>query len=665
MKRILLVAPRRGYNFGKVQRSSDLGMRFPKALMPPIDVATIKALTPRRFEVDIWDESTRGPINDETDFGKTYDLIGVTGYMTHVPWALGIARIAHKRGIPAVIGGPGVSGAPERCRGVFDVVFIGEAELTWPEFLEDWECGRHRAEYRQVQRPELSQSPGPRWDDFPNMSDDYVWGAVQTTRGCPFDCEFCDVIHLFGRQPRHKPIDTLLQEIRDLQALGMRMIFFCDDNFIGRPKYAKELLRRVIELNRTFDRPMAFTTQLTLNLADDPELLELIADANFHWVLIGIESPREASLREANKPQNYGTDLLAAIRTIQSYGILVKGNMIVGFDHDDTDIFDETYDFLCDANILNTTVSLLKAYPGTPLLARLQRDGRVVETDDDIDHTRAITNIIPKQMTRVELFEGYKGLIERLDSWDRIRDCAKQLVQGIKRVPNVPSVPPDPARAAAIQRGLQTLDDHTRTAVLDIVQTVLQHAPFMLERIASTLVRFAGSMRSHSVVIESLEKRIEEESSPGFELTAARTTLTIPTAFGNLIKWQAFPKTYEWLMRGLSDATVPEGLLNVWKAFVIRWGPALTQIEDYHLEHLRELCDRAIEQGNAERSPHSRANADVADLSGVELRRLAGEVLVAVEQDLRGAADATAPISLTLKGMELQETCGKTGTEDA
>ena len=637
MKKILLASPRRGYNFGRTRRFKDLGIRFPKALMPPIDLATIKALTPRRFEVDIWDESIRGPIDDKTDLGKEYDLIGVTGYITHVPWALNIAKVAHQRGIPVVIGGPGVSGDPERCRGVFDVVFIGEAEFTWPQFLEDWESGRHHAEYRQVQRPELSGSPVPRWDDFPCMSQDYFWGAIQTTRGCPFDCEFCDVIHLFGRQPRHKPIETVLQEIRDLQALGMRMIFFCDDNFIGRPKYAKELLRQVIDLNRSFERPISFTTQLTVNVAEDLELLELLADANFHWVLIGIESPREASLREANKPQNYRVDLAAAIRTIQSYGILVKGNMIVGFDHDDTKIFDETYDFLNACNVLNATVSILKAYPGTPLLARLQREGRIVETEDDVDHTRAITNIIPKQMTRVQLFEGYKHLVERINSWDRIGQCAKGLLHGMRRAPNVPRVPPDPARSGLIQRGLQTLDDHARIVVLDTVQAIQKSAPVMLERMVSTLVRFAGSKESHSVLNESLQQRIEEESSPGFRLKVAGHTPPIPAGFKSIIQWQAFPKTYEWLMRELDPAMVPEGLLRVWKAFVIRWGPTLTQLENYHLEHLRELCSRTIEEGNTGQFDVACVKADVQNLSNVQVRRLAGEVLVSVEQDLRGA----------------------------
>ena len=147
--------------------------------------------------------------------------------------------MAHRRGKPVLIGGPGVSGAPDRCRGLFDVVFIGEAEFTWPQFLQDWEQDKHRSEYRQVERPDVQQSPAPCWADFPEMAKDYLLAPVQTTRGCPFDCEFCDVIHLFGRQSRHKRVEIVLEEVANLERLGMRKVFFCDDNFIGEPKYAR------------------------------------------------------------------------------------------------------------------------------------------------------------------------------------------------------------------------------------------------------------------------------------------------------------------------------------------------------------------------------------------------------------------------------------------
>lgn len=647
MKRILLISPRRGSDFATRDELVELRKyQFPMALMPPLDLATLKALTPPHIQVDIWDESVSGPADVRQDWTRGYDLVGLTAYNLHLPWAVRIGRAARQRGVPVVIGGPGASSSPEACRGIFDTVFIGEAEFTWRQFLEDWQHGEQRQEYRQVQRPDVDESPAPCWDGFAGMASDYLLGPVQTTRGCPFDCEFCDVIHLFGRQPRHKSIATILSEVEALQRLGMRMIFFCDDNFIGRPRYAKELLRELIPLNASFPRPIGFTTQLTLNVATDEELLELLADANFHWVLIGIESPREASLREANKPQNYKADLVHAIRRIQSYGILVKGAMIVGFDHDDQAIFDEVYDFLRSSCVLINGLSMLHAYPGTPLLARLQKAGRVVELEDEThwEHTRPITNIIPKQMTRLELFQGYRDLIQRIRSWEYFGACAKDLLQNIKRPPNVPRpAAPDSARSEVFQRALQMLDEKDRAIVLDVLQATLAHAPFMLERIVAALFRFGGTVAGLPRVIQSLDERIELESRPDYKLRIDRSTPRVPVGFKQAIQWEAFPETYQRLRDGLQDERrVIEGLIRVWKGFLIRWAPTFETLEDYHREHLRELCDRTVEEGNRGDFDGAGAEAVVHGSAGSDLRRLAGEVLVSVEQDLRGVSGTVA-----------------------
>jgi len=649
MKRILLVCPPRGTD-GPSHEDSSVArtLGFPRGLMPPLDLATIAALTPPEVEVDIWDESIRGLIDEKTDLGAGYDLIGVTGYMTQIPRAMALAEVSRRRGIPAVIGGPGASGAPERCRGLFDTVFIGEAELTWPQFIRDWRNGRPRSEYRQVQRPDINDSPQPSWRGMGNMAQDYLMGAVQTTRGCPFDCEFCDVIHLFGRQPRHKAIETVLEEVATMQRLGMRLVFFCDDNFIGRPKYARDLLKALIPLNNSFERPLGFTTQLTINLAEDDELLELMADANFVLVRIGIESPREACLREANKPQNYKVNMIDAVRKIQSYGMFVKGNMIVGFDHDDAAVFDEIYDFLRESCLLTCVISILKAYPGTPLLTRLQRDGRIIDIGDDVyaDVSRSFrtqwTNIIPKQMSRVELFEGYRRLMERIHSWDHFAMCMKETLRGIKRQPKVPRrFQPDPQRIEMVRRGIQMLEPKAQAIVVDLLQTTQAVAPFMLEKVVATLFRFGGSMLGLHPILESLDRRLAIESAPDFTPNVVRTLPSVPEGFKNQMHWEAFPKSYHWLMEGMHDKTlVAEGLIQVWKSFLIRWATSFESFEDYHFEHLRELCERTIEQANTGQLSGDRVNAVVDGLSGTQLRRLAGEVLVSVEQDLRGVGAA-------------------------
>lgn len=646
MTRILLVSPRRGADFADQKDLPSLGdgVDFPRALMPPLDLATLKALTPPGIDVDIWDESLREPITEDTVFEHDYDLIGATAYNLHIPWALELAKTVRRKGIPVIIGGPGVSGSPEKCRGAFDVVFIGEAERTWPQFLKDFQDGRYHREYRQVERPDVSDSPKPQWDGVENMSRDYLLGAVQTTRGCPFDCSFCDVIHLFGRQPRHKAIETVVAEVAELQRRGMRMIFFCDDNFIGRPQYAKDLLRELIALNKTFERPIGFTTQATINIADDDEMMRLLADANFHWVLIGIESPREACLREANKPQNYRTNLVEATRKIQSYGVLVKGAMIVGFDHDDVEIFDEVYSFLRKCQILNCGVSMLHAYPGTPLLSRLQREGRVVALSDGElwRHTRPTTNIIPSQMTRVQLFEGYKRLLERIRDWEYFGACAKELVDGIERKPEVPQGgPPDPTRIELVRRAIESLDEEPRRIVKEVLQYTFLTAPYMMEKIVSAVFRFGGSVLGLPSLSTEMQEQIDREAAPGYAPTVVNTIPSIPEGFRKPYQWEVFPKTYEWLQEGLADERfLAAALIEVWKDFLVRWGETFKAFEDYHEVYLRELCDRAIELGNEGALGGAVVNGGVGLRGGVELRRLAGEILVSVEQDMRGVGES-------------------------
>lgn len=650
--RILLVSPRRGSDFARDDfAGTKIAAQFPLALMPPLDLATIKALTPPHIEVDIWDESVKGRIDDSTDLGRDYDLFGVTGYMTHIPWAIEFAKVARLRKVPAVIGGPGVSGAPERCRGVFDVVFIGEAEFTWPQFLEDFESGTHRSEYRQVQRPDIDLSPAPLWDDIPNMVKDYLVGPVQTTRGCPFDCEFCDVIHLFGRQPRHKSVSTVLAEVEALQALGMRRITFCDDNFIGEPKYTKELLRGLMRLNHSFERPLSCGAQVTLNVARDDELLELLADCNFGPMTIGVESPREASLREANKPQNYRTDILADIRKIHSYGIAIAPTMIVGFDADDKDIFNETYEFVQAACTPNPNVYCLKAYPGTPLLARLLPQRRVIDISENhfVSHAQALSNIIPKQMTRIEMLGRFKTLHENIRDWDNFGDRVKGFLRSVKRMPNISSRPapeaPDPQAVMLFMEFLATLEPNAQKVIGEIFAVADQHAPWLKPRVVGFVVYQAGFARTLSKLGGALQERIDMESAPGYEPPIVERRSPVPLGFKLAMQKEAFPTVYRHIRDGLEhQALVTEALIRVWKDFLTRWSETFERFEDYHHEHLRELCVRYIEQGNSGAFDDSRVYANTDDLNGVQLRRLAGEVLVSVVQDLQGA-EAFAPAS--------------------
>jgi radical SAM superfamily enzyme YgiQ (UPF0313 family) len=313
-----------------------------KSLVTPLHLATIAALTPEDIEVDLWDEAVHGWIDDATEFDKEFDLVGITSHALILQRVKEIAQVFRRRGIPVAIGGIDVSSSSGFFRNDADILFFGEAELTWPQFIADWKAGSYRKEYREVTFPDLALSPLPRWDSIADDIPSYLAGTVQTSRGCPFACDYCQISFLYGRQMRYKPIDKVLEEVATLERLGLNSILFCDSNFIGNPGYAKDLLRELIPQNNSFAEPLRFQTDLTINVAKDDELLELLADANFNMLLIGIESPNKESLREINKLQNVRSDLVADCKKIMSYGIPIEASMIVGFDHDTPEIFDHT-----------------------------------------------------------------------------------------------------------------------------------------------------------------------------------------------------------------------------------------------------------------------------------------------------------------------------------
>jgi radical SAM superfamily enzyme YgiQ (UPF0313 family) len=643
MKRILLITPDKTPDTGYAQMLQNKErLQGPatklRAVMAPVELATLAAVTPSEFEVDLWDEAVRGKITPETDLGKEYEIAGVTGYLAHVVRMQEICREFRRRGVLTVAGGPAVSGSPERFRGTFDVIFLGEAEYTWPQFLREWAEGKHISEYRQIERPDIADSPVPHWDKVQDVDTAYVTGGVQTTRGCPFDCEFCDVIHLFGRRPRHKPIPAVLEEIKTLEKLGVRRIFFCDDNFYGNPKYMKELLKQLIPLNNSFDKPIGYMTQITINVAQDEEALELLSEANFWQLHIGIETPRKSSLMEVNKFQNAKGDLVQDVLKIQSYGVMIKSLMMVGFDHDDASIFDELYNFLQNACIPSIQLSLLQSYPGTPQTARLLKEGRVIDMDRyaEMDETYGVSNVIPKLMTREELFEGFLALEERLRSW---KAFGERLIGAIRAVKYTPACAakvtrPDPARLADIQGMIQSLEPEARDVARDVIRETLQNVPWLAPKVLYKLVLQVDKQRALDRMRRRLYKRLEIEKAPGYQHKIL-ATVQIPRDFKKIYR-EHFTQTLNMLRDGLDNhSLVPEGLVRVWKDFVIRFGATFEKFEDYHMTSLKELVDRTIEQGNTGQFSHTRSVGRVDNLSSIEIRQLSEMVMLTVEQDLK------------------------------
>ena len=290
------------------------------------------------------------------------------------------------------------------------MIFVGEAEETWPRFLDEWSRGEHRVRYEQAEKTDMTRVPQPRYDLVKFR--EYAMGCVQTSRGCPFQCEFCDIIVIFGRKPRIKTAEQVVAEIEAQHRLGCRAIFLVDDNFIGNKKAAKVILRAIIDWQRQHGYPLAFITEASLDLAEDDELLRLMAEAGLIAVFIGIESPDEDALRETKKYQNVRGSLVDRVLKVQEAGMEVYAGMIVGFDNDDTTVFDRQYEFLRRSRVVGAMAGMLSAIPKTPLYARLEAEGRL--DNEAANDPRVATNVVPLRMSVGEMRDGWLDLMDRL-----------------------------------------------------------------------------------------------------------------------------------------------------------------------------------------------------------------------------------------------------------
>jgi radical SAM superfamily enzyme YgiQ (UPF0313 family) len=308
---------------------------------------------------------------------------------------------------------------------VADVLVIGEAERIWPEFVSDYLCGNVKPEYRETERPDLSLTPVPDYSPIaPALLRRFGGGIVQTSRGCPFDCEFCDAIVFAGRKIRYKPIDTILTEVEQLRAMGLRYVYLADDNFGAGRKKAKQILVALRDYNRRQKRPVPFLTQLSIDLAKDEEFLELAAEAGLTRVFIGLETPSIESLTETHKLQNVRTDMREGVRRFHEHGIEVLGGSVVGFDNDDLSIFRRQLDFFMKLGVPSVQVYPLNAPDATPLKARMQREGRYIEWEDSesakskyFSYFSSFT-IVPKQMSISQLQKGTYWLLWQLYDYD-------------------------------------------------------------------------------------------------------------------------------------------------------------------------------------------------------------------------------------------------------
>ncbi len=403
----LLVYPRYPDTFWGFKHALDFISA--KSAFPPLGLLTVASMVPSDWEKRLVDLN----VEDLTDSDiKWADLVFVSAMTIQAQSVDKVLEQCRKAGATVVAGGPHFTHLYQQIEGV-DHFLLGEVEETFPEFVHDLSLGQAKPVYHAPEFPNLDKTPSPQWDliDFSN----YTSMLLQYSRGCPFDCEFCDVVALFGRKPRYKTPDQFLDELDSLYNAGWRgNIMIVDDNFIGNKKRALELLEKLVQWQEERGYPFFFVTQASINLADQKEILQLMAKADFKQVFIGIETPSSDSLKECDKTQNLNRDLLAAVRMIHSYGMEVMAGFIVGFDADPPTIFEDQKNFIEAAAIPTAMVGVLMVWYGTRLWDRMEREGRLLghSSGDNVLDVAAL-NFEPK-MDREVLVSGYKNLLRRL-----------------------------------------------------------------------------------------------------------------------------------------------------------------------------------------------------------------------------------------------------------
>jgi radical SAM superfamily enzyme YgiQ (UPF0313 family) len=346
-----------------------------RAMTPPLGLITVAALCPSSWEIRLIDHAFEELGDRDLQWA---DLVMVSAMHAQRADALTVLSRARAFGRRTFVGGPWASTDPEAVLLVADHVMVGEAEEAFPGIAAELEQGTARPLYRIVDKPDMTHSPVPRFDLL--HRDKYTSMPIQFSRGCPFQCEFCDIITIYGRRPRAKTPAQVMRELDVLRGLGWRNeVFIVDDNFIGNHHQALALSRELIEWQKLHHQPFSFYTEASIDLASRPELMDAMVEANFMYVFIGIETPSAEALKEAHKFQNLRKNNVEQVRIIQEKGLWVLAGFIVGFDSDDETIFARQLEFIEQTAIPWAMAGMLMAPPTTPLFDRMKREGRLIE----------------------------------------------------------------------------------------------------------------------------------------------------------------------------------------------------------------------------------------------------------------------------------------------
>ena len=414
------------------------GAKYPAA---PLGLITVAALLPQDWEFNLVDANV-GPLLAE--HFEWADIVCIGGMLPQQKSMIAIIDRAHDFGCKVVVGGPDPTSQPDLYKSA-DFLVLGEGDITIPMFLEDLANGSTSGRYKSEEMADMTEAVVPRYDLI--RFQDYLQVGIQYSRGCPFNCEFCDIIELYGRKARTKTPEQVVKELQTLYDLGYRgHVDFVDDNFIGNKKNVKIVLPFIKEWSIANNYPYFFSTESSINLADDEKLMQMMYDVDFRFVFVGIESPDDEVLRSAQKKQNINKPIAEAVKKIYEYGMIVNGGFIVGFDNEPDTTADGLINCIQDAGICMAMVGKMYALPQTQLTKRLQSEDRLFEanseirdTDIELDQMTSGLNFITSR-PRLDVLHDYVNVIEQIydpkNYYDRIIYTGLNLNPANKYKPN-------------------------------------------------------------------------------------------------------------------------------------------------------------------------------------------------------------------------------------
>ncbi|MFH1942158.1 MAG: B12-binding domain-containing radical SAM protein [bacterium] len=406
--KILLVYPETPSTFWSFRNA--LKFISKKSSEPPLGLLTVAAMLPETWEKELIDMNVSRLKDDHIQWA---DYVFISGMNVHAGSMRDVIKRCNDLGVKVVAGGPLVTTDFREFEGV-DHFILNEAEATLSPFITDLGNGCPKHIYSTEEFPDISSTPTPQWNLLKKKK--YASMGVQYSRGCPFNCEFCSITFLNGRRPRTKSPLQFLEELNALYDFGWRgPVFIVDDNFIGNKKTLKsQLLPALIEWSKKKDYPFHFTTEVSINLADDEALIQLMVKAGFRAAFVGVETPNDQSLVECGKTQNQQRDMVAAVKKLHHHGLVVFGGFIVGFDNDPPSIFEQQIRFIQKSGIVTAMVGLLNAPSGSRLFHRLKSENRLLHRMNG-DNMDGSINFIPK-MNHQKLIAGYQKILRTIYS---------------------------------------------------------------------------------------------------------------------------------------------------------------------------------------------------------------------------------------------------------